>query len=70
MYRTASINIYDCLDQVVVVARVWTQQDAGVEQDPEVMHWYSTFPGKGEDQSDLWLWEAIQQLQFQLDRPA
>jgi hypothetical protein len=67
MYRTATITIYDCLDQIVVGARVWTHDDAGWDQGQADGHWYSTFPGKGTDDTLLWLWEAIQNLQVQLD---
>jgi hypothetical protein len=67
MYRTARISVYDCLDQVVVAAQVYEHGDAGWEPTGEAIRWYSTFPGKGTDDASIWLWEAVQQLQVQLD---
>ena len=67
MYRTATINIYDCLTDVVANARVRTQGDAGWENDSEEGHWYSTFPGVGEIDERRWLLDALRHLIQQLE---
>lgn len=66
MYRTATINVYDCMADVVVSARVRTQGDAGWEPETDEGHWYSTFPGVGEEDERRWLLDALQAFIKQL----
>jgi hypothetical protein len=67
MYRTATMAVYDVLDQVHVSVKVMTYPSTPGTVPPDVEVFAAQVSSKGHDDTTLWLWEALQALQAVLD---
>lgn len=67
MYRTATMAVYDVMDQVHVSAKVMTYHDLPGTTPPEVEVFAAQVSSHGRDDTALWLWEGLQALQAVLD---
>lgn len=67
MYRTATMAVYDVMDQVHVSVKVMTYPSTPGTQPPDVEVFAAQVTSKGHDDTTLWLWEALQALQAVLD---
>lgn len=68
MYRTATIAVYDVLDLVFISARVMTYHSTPGTLPPVVEIYSASVVSRGRDDTPLWLWEALQALQSELDQ--
>lgn len=69
MYHSAVVRAYDVLDATHVVATVTTYDDQGPDsQENSKVVVTSTVHSRGQQDPQLWLWEAIQCLQAVLDQ--
>lgn len=67
MYRTATLSVFDVMDQVYVNARVVTYPSTPGTEPPTVDVYATTLQSRGHDDPTLWLWDALQALQGVLD---
>lgn len=67
MYRTATMAVYDVMDQVHVSAKVMTYHSTPGTEAPEVEVFAAQAKSVGTEDTTLWLWEALQALQAVLD---
>lgn len=59
MQRTATVSIWDVMDQVWVTAQVRTYSDVGHPQDAETTQVSVTVQGTGESNDERWLLDAL-----------
>lgn len=59
MYRTATMAAYDVMDRVFVTAIVRTYEANGEDFDSTEFVTATTFPGAGEDDTTVWLRDAL-----------
>jgi hypothetical protein len=69
MYRTATLAVYDVLDTVFINAVITEYSETPGTVAPLQYVYSTSVQGRGEDDRTVWLWEALQGLQRQLDQP-
>lgn len=67
MYRTATMAVYDVLDQVHISVKVLTYPSTPGTVPPDVEVFAAQCSSKGHDDATIWLWEALQAMQAVLD---
>lgn len=67
MYRTATMAVYDVMDQVFISAKVVVYPSTPGTEPPTVEVFAAQVTSRGHDDTTLWLWDALQALQAVLD---
>lgn len=68
MYRTATLQVYDVLDEVFVNAVIMEYPDMPGTCEPIRTVYCTKAIGKGQPDESVWLWEALQAMQVYLDQ--
>jgi len=69
MYRTATLSIYDVMDQVHINIVIAQYRSMPGTLSPEQFIYSATLPSTGEEEPTVWAWRALQALQDELTQP-